>query len=866
MTNFFRSLNIGSSFWLGFLCGILFTYVLSRLVIYAPKVIRIFRKNLSGIRESFSTSIDARLRNDVYRFAQKQHLTSSFFSLDEIAITPKVLTPLIQASGSAELAPTDCVSLSVPYIPDWPELAAVYRASTMTLIEALQGGANIILAGHPGSGKTVALAWLASSIARNAPGLGILEGTLPLYVHATDLHYLLSHADDIIVEEITSNTRKKTKGATKNKKIQAVAGSLDILIQAISTYASSLTISRLPGTIRTALEKQQVILILDRTDELPPNQAAAISEYLHSLLEVYPRLRIITAMSYEYLAGLPAMGFRLLGIAAWGDEDREAFLLRWSDLWDKWIYRLEKNNSKKIDVRYLNSWLKTNNALLKPLEYTLKVWSAYSGDIIGTDGPSAIEAYIRRMTTNVSKSRLALERFALHTITSLDIASNPHEADRAFSNREPDELSLSAETSQETSSANSTPAQVKPTHIKALSGVDILTDNGFLTDFQGSNYGFNHPIFCGYLAGYGLAHSGSLSQLQKQPAWVGKSLVMYYFARIGDVTPIINEMIQEDDILHTNHLSIARWLQVAPKNRQWRSTILRTLTSVLHKEKDTISLAGKIVSGLAFSGDSGVSVLFRQLLRSDNLYLKQLAALGCGILGEKKAIEELNNLLQEDSPTSIRTASLALAAIGDKQALEILASNLLSGNELARRYSAEALANNPTEGHPALKEGSKMEDLLVRRSVAFGLIRVNQPWAIKIVENLQLEDNEWVVRNSALQAFDEFRRKINYAPKPLADPTEMEWLINFAAKVGTTVAPGKPADDLVVKALTSNNKDEILLALDYLRIKCDESTISDINNVYTNNSGEIKDIAYYVLWLMMISGINMPLAIKYNIK
>jgi hypothetical protein len=867
VANFLRSLNISStSFWLGFLCGILFTYVLSRLVIYIPRVVRAIKKNMTGIRQSFSTSVDVRLRNDVYRFAQKQHLTASLFSLDEIAIVPKVLTPLIQAPGAAELAPTDCVSLSVPYIPDWPELAAVYRASTMNLIDALQGGANLILAGHPGSGKTVALAWLASSIARNAPGLGILEGMLPLYVHATDLQYLLSHADDIIVEEPSSKTRKISKAGPRNKKIQAVSGSVDILINAVSSYASSLTVPRLPGAVRTAFEKQRVILILDRTDELPPNQAAAITDYLRSLLEIYPKLRIVTAMSYEYLAGLPAMGFRLLGMAAWGDEDRDAFLLRWSDLWDKWIYKLEKDHSKKINVRYLNSWLKTNNELLKPLEYTLKVWSAYSGDIIGTDGPSSIEAYIRRMTVNVSKSRPALERFALHTITSLNIIANPHDADRAFSHREPDEFSLSSDTSGSTPDTPATSAQAKPAHIKALSGIDILTDNGFLTNYPGSHYGFIHPVVCGYLAGNGLAHSGSIGQIQKQPAWIGKSLAMYYFARNGDVTSMINELVQEDDILHSNHLTIARWLQIAPKNRQWRSSILRTLTTILHKEKDTISLAGKIASGLAFSGDSGVSVLFRQLLKSDNPNLKQLAALGCGILGEKKAVEELNNLLQEDSPASIRAASLALAAIGDKPSLEILASNLLNGSELARRYSAEALANNPVEGHPALKEGSKMEDLLVRRSVAFGLIRVNQPWAIKIVENLQLEDNEWVVRNSALQAFDEFRRRISYAPKPLADPTEMEWLINFAAKVGTTVAPGKPADDLVVKALTSGNKDEILFALDYLRIKCDENTISEINTIYNNNTEEIKDVAYYVLWLMMIAGINVPLAIKYNIK
>jgi hypothetical protein len=341
---------------------------------------------------------------------------------------------------------------------------------------------------------------------------------------------------------------------------------------------------------------------------------------------------------------------------------------------------------------------------------------------------------------------------------------------------------------------------------------------------------------------------------------------MYYHALNGDVTPLINTLIQDDDILHTNHLLISRWLQISLKNRPWRSIILRTLTSILQKEKDTISLVAKIISAMAFSGDAGVSLYFRQLLKSDHPNLKQLAALGCGILAEKKAIEDLNLMLQEQSPASIRAASLALAAIGDKQSLEILASSLLNGSELLRRCAAEALANAPKEGHPALKEGSTMDDLLVRRSVAFGLIRVNQPWAIKIVENLQLEDNEWVVRNAALQAFDEFKRKNSTAPKPIADLTETQWLIDYATKIGTTVAPGKPAEDLVINALANGSQDEILNALDYLREKCDAQTIEYIYAAYSNNTGEVRDVAYYVLWLMMISGIKMPLSIKYNIE
>lgn len=867
MINFLRNLIINSSsFWLGFLTGILSAWIITRLRIYIPKAIKIFRNKMGGIRDSYSISAEVRLRNDIYHFAQKQHLAASLFSLNEIVIVPKVLTPLIQAAKSIELAPTDSVSLTVPYIPDWPEMAAVYKASTMTLIEALQGGANIILAGHPGSGKTVALAWLASSIARNDPGLGILDGVLPLYIHATDVFQLLHQTDEVQTDQ--ENVEIVKPGSTDRfpqNKGRFSKYSIDILIKAISTYASPLTITRLPHVIRAALEKQRAIILLDRVDELPPNQANAITEYIKSLLEIYPKLRIVAAVSYDDLAGLPTLGFSLLAMAAWGEDDQVNFLKRWSQLWTKWIYSLDKSQSKKINPYYLNSWLKVNNSMLKPLEYMLKVWAGYSGDILGTDGPSAIEAYILRMTNNVSDTREGLESFALQLLIDMGFATNPHDSMRIFSDHRNDVNPPSSEfTSESTTSTQQVP--IKPPHLKELSDIDTLTNNGLLVSYPGSRYGFSHPIFWAYLAGNALSGTAKVKQIQNQPPWIGKTLAMYYLARIGDVTPLINNLIQEDDFLHTNHLLISRWLQVAPKNRPWRTIILRTLTSILQKEKDTISLAAKIISAMAFSGDAGVSIYFRQLLKSDHANLKQLAALGCGILADDKAIEDLNLLLQEQSPSSIRAASLALAAIGNKPSLEILASSLLNGNELTRRYAAEALANNPIEGHPALKEGSSMEDLMVRRSVAFGLIRVDHPWAIKIVENMQLEDKEWVVRNAALQAFDELRRKNSYAPKPLADLTETQWLIDYATKVGTTVAPGKPANELVVKALATGSQDEKMNALDYLRNMCDAHTIEYINAAYSNNTGEIRDVAYYVLWLMLFAGIKLPLAIKYNIE
>ena len=365
--NFLQNINISSSsFWLGFLGGILFFWIVSRLIIYIPKTIKISRKKYSTVRENFSIGTEVRLRNDVYRFSQKQHLAASLFSLDEIAIEPKVLTPLIQTPKSVELAPTDSVSLTIPYIPDWPEVASIYKASTLTLIEGLQGGSNIILAGHPGSGKTVALAWLACQIAHNKKGLGKLSGLLPIYIHATDIPRLFEQNNTGVTgtpDRITDNPGSIEKQRISN--IQDANEVVNILIQAISVYASPLTIPRLPRIIESALEYQQGILIIDRADELPPIQARIILDYLGLLQKKYPKLQMIIAMSYDDLAEIPTLGFNLLGMAAWTDEDRNSLLERWSQQWSKWITPSIKTQLHKVNPSYLKSWLGVDNTFLK---------------------------------------------------------------------------------------------------------------------------------------------------------------------------------------------------------------------------------------------------------------------------------------------------------------------------------------------------------------------------------------------------------------------------------------------------------------------------------------------------------------------
>ena len=156
------------------------------------------------------------------------------------------------------------------------------------------------------------------------------------------------------------------------------------------------------------------------------------------------------------------------------------------------------------------------------------------------------------------------------------------------------------------------------------------------------------------------------------------------------------------------------------------------------------------------SGNPGSPVLFRQLLTEHEADLLQLAALGSGALHDVKSIELLSALLSNPNSNVRRAACLALSAIGTTAAMDAVASALLHGDEILRRSAAEAMANHPSEGHKMLKEGAGMkDDLNVRRAVAYGLGRIHEPWAEELLNKLQTEDDQWVVRNSAQEVLED---------------------------------------------------------------------------------------------------------------
>jgi HEAT repeat protein len=308
----------------------------------------------------------------------------------------------------------------------------------------------------------------------------------------------------------------------------------------------------------------------------------------------------------------------------------------------------------------------------------------------------------------------------------------------------------------------------------------------------------------------------------------------------------------------------ARCLRAAPQDVPWGLAILRTLASCFQNQTLVLGLRARALAALVNLENPGVIVLFRQSLTSPSASQRWLAALGCGAVRDTKVVGELISLLGDVSLTVRQAACLALVAIGDKAALEAVATTLLQGDEDLRKAAAEALANHIEEGQPTLEEGSGMEDLMVRRAATFGLGRVHQPWAIELLHKMQIEDNQWVVKNAASQVLDELDQPNPRIPRRLPQITEAPWLIAFAAGKGIGVAPGKPALELVMQTLNEGSLDQVLAALEYIGRTAESGAITAVYKVYFSGEDEVRQAALDTLWLLARTGIPLPQPIQFG--
>jgi HEAT repeat protein len=834
------------SFAIGFVAGVLFTWLLSR----ARPLLTQIRENAKEQRQAAqtrrTTGLEDNLRRITLRRAQGMHLASSLFSLDEILQEPRLIAPPARVEPGLVGIQEDIISQTLPYMPAWPELAAIYRAPTIGVAEAIAGGANIVIVGAAGMGKTVALAQLASLAANLQVKLEADSGleAIPYLYHVADLQFPFDSSKDPI-----SN-----------------------IINAASENAPIFDLRRLPAFIQQTFKNGQALLLIDGFDELDPAGQHHVVEWFKALLQTHPRIRIVTTGCVDQLTGLISLGFNPLALIAWDAPRSLRFIQQWGELWSRMvaIESWSETSPEQVDPILLNTWLTNDNTGLTPFELTLKAWGAYAGDSLGPRVLDAIATHVRRVAPSGTPVA-ALELLAMQVVLTSQPIFDPRQARGWVKQYDivEDKPIESAETITKTEAGEEVPltdsqkirikksraGEAVPTH----GLLSKMVESGLLVSHSNSKMRFLHPVLNGYLAGQAIGDNDADTTLLALPDWDGKTLSLRYLAARGDASAVADILLKESELpLHNSVFAVARWLRDAPRETAWRSKAFASLLTILQAEGQPLGLRGQAMAAFASSGDPGAATLFRQLLSSRSFELIPLAALGSGALRDMKATDALEELMQAPVSAVRRATCLALVAIGTEKSLEGVARALLQGDEELRRAAAEALANDPIEGHPVLKEGATLPDILVRRAVVHGLSRVGQPWAIEILQQMQVQDDQWAVRNLANQYLEQMQKIDPRVPRRLTVPSESPWLIEFAGKQKMGIPRGGPATDVLLNAFKQGDTEERLAALPYLKRVANEGIIGALYNAMYGEDPEVREAAFYAIEEIGANGIRLP--------
>ncbi len=835
----------------GFLLGLVFHYVLRLLQAGVRRLRRRWQQYRAARAATKEERVDQRYRQWLRATLQGWHLAAPLFALEEVLIPPEVLPPpRFTFPEDQDQSPLDDIVLStVPFSPEWPHLQAFYQAPTLTLPQALAQGAHLLLLGPPGMGKTTALLYLALLMLQQDDSLGELAQHFPLYTHAAVLPLENQEEEPLLAP----------------------------LLAALSAQMPANLRARWTKHLEGLLRAGRVVWLLDGLDELPLAAQEPVARYVERMLQTYPQMRVVAAAAPDFFDGLMRVGLQPVTLAPWDEKRAYRFLVQWGRQWRKHIAPSHQAAPPEVDALLLNRWLLAERPVVSPLELTLHAWAAYAGDTLGPRLSDGLEAYLRRMVPELERSRPALQAAALELLNlgqavapskalgkHLDVeVSLEEDALEPDTEEGPAPEEQPSPEEKEHQGKNRAKAPVRALKVRRL--LPELVQSGLLVEQAPGQVGFVHPSLWAYLAGEAIAQWPAEGVLV-EPWWAVKVQALRFAAALGGGSDRVeNWLAHSPEPLFREVRWLGHLLPDLPADSPMLPAIVRRLMDLLTDPLNPLGLRADALTALALSSERGLRVVFRKLLAHRDAGTRQLAALGCGLWRDEKAVPDLQALLTDEAPEVQRAAALALAAIGTVEALTALAELLLRGNDTQRRAAAEALANHPQEGHPILQDGAKHNDLLVRRAVAYGLARVGEPWAHELLEKMQVEDEEWVVQAAAAQVLEAQQHKASQAPSPRPALHDEPWLLAFAADHGMGVPPGDAAYEVLRQCLREGNEEQVLAALERVSFEPHKDWVAEIYALLYGGSTAQREAALLSLRYLAAAGAEMVNPMRYGL-
>jgi len=596
---------------------------------------------------------------------------------------------------------------------------------------------------------------------------------------------------------------------------------LSPIIEAVRNSSSASLARSISRFLRRHLRQGEVLLLLDGLDELPSNEIRSIADWLKQIHTEYPQHQIIVAGPPRGYDGILKAGLFPISIAPWNEQDLERYLEKWTNAWQAHVQpSLAKDRMGEIDPLLLNAWLRVSKTTFQPLEVTLRTWSFYVGDTKGPTISNCFQAYIRRILS-------PNEQHAAQAIALLWVRSR---------------RSVLSEASLE----------------RRIPLQDLLAANVLQKRGKGQ-ISFSYPGVGGFLAANALSLEKPI-RLNFQPSedWEPARAAIRFFSAITDASGFAKRCLTStDDPLATGLFVGASWLRDLAPTTPWRNQILAGLGRILQDEKKPYGLRLRVLHALIHADEKSAAALFRRILGSETPQSQILGILGLGGLKLDDAVDELIIKIQSsDQPTIRYAASLALAAIGNVKALSFLGQLLLNGDEANQIFAAEALGMHPVEGFPMLRDALEMDSVRVRRAAVYGLGRTQKSETIVLLQKIQVEDNQAIVRNAASEVLEaKLTPKWKLTP-PAEEISSLPWLIAFAAESGLGVTPGKGALEMLRRVLFGGKIEQKIAAMEAIAWYGGPDLILEVTQALSDEEPSLRHSAFETLWRLQAAGVT----------
>lgn len=716
----------------------------------------------------FTAGWEARYRERVIRWAQGAHALADMGLLEQYFVPMRLALPLPLPDPEQEVTPT-----SQPLSPD----------------DALQGHPRLLITGGPASGRSTLLAHLALTHART-------EGArVPLYLYLPALDW--------------APPPEGKKAPTPLQRL--VQGAL----QAVGAPAPVAT------PLRQALQAGGALILADGWDELDSTAQEQATSWLAEMADALPGNIWVVAVGAQRYAPLANAGFVPLHLCSWDRPEVRDFLTRLPtpehfplERATEDLTKVLKRTNSLLDVALCAQWLLENGTLppkrIDSFRQRLEKWANglpdFSPELEQTEAMDPLDI-LRALARKLQEegrsvcSRQEVEEFIRQKLFSALPSPVIHAEDEDTSAVEPapEEGAPPPKESEPERPPAPQPKRVRAA-LASLSKA-FLASGGPLVACTSDRYRFAHPLWQAMLTAEALASSPDVLVAHlDDPSWLP---VADFYAEIGRMEPVLRAWLSRpDDLWQTRLRTAARWAALAPPDVQWRNGVMALLGRSLLAPGLSDESRQRLAEALIWTGDPGVPLFLRHVLRNPNPTVRAVAARMMAILREGADLSGMVKAL-EDPDETVRIAAVhALGEIGVPAAMEGLIHVLESGDETLQVEAARALARRGEEGYKALQEALQHDDFMVRRAAAYGLGEIGAIWARELLERMAREDPQWIVRSAAATVLSEREQKAKPTPPPPPPiPWDMGWLIAWTAEQGEGVGIGEAAFGPLLRAL-----------------------------------------------------------------